>query len=78
MAFNIHQEFAFREMEAGPRRDTGKRFAEMAYDLDSELGGPSPQKDHAMKLLLVARNEFVNEVAGRMVRARDKVEESGD
>lgn len=68
MASEVLKQFTFREFEAGPRRDTARRFAELAADLDQELGGDSPEKDETMHELLTARDAFVD-FAGSLLRS---------
>lgn len=48
------REFAFREYEAGPRRDVARSFAEFAIDLNSWLVD-GQEKEETMNLLLQAR-----------------------
>ena len=55
MAHEILNEFTFRHYEAGPRRDTARRFAEMANDLDRELPD-GDNKDGMLRLLGEARD----------------------
>lgn len=68
MASEVLREFTFRDFEAGPRRDTARRFAELAADLDQELGGDSPEKDQALRELFYARGAFVA-FAGSLLRS---------
>lgn len=60
------REFTFRNLEAGPRRDTARRFAEMAYDLNHELPD-GDDKDACLRLLLESR-ECAVRAAKRQLR----------
>jgi len=67
MASTHLSEFVFREYEAGPRRDTARRFAEMAYDLNQELPD-GEDKDNCLSKLLEARASAVR-AAARQLRS---------
>lgn len=55
MAHTLLNDFHFRSYEAGPRRDTARRFAEMANDLDRELPD-GDDKDGTLRLLIESRD----------------------
>lgn len=62
MASVLLSEFKFRELEAGPRRDVARHFAEMAYDLNAELPD-GDDKDACLRLLLESRDCAVRSAA---------------
>jgi len=58
--------FAFRELEAGPRRDVARMYYALADDLSWLKDGP--EKDKALELLADARDAAV-ECAETMLRS---------
>lgn len=64
-------DFTFRELEAGPRRDIARRFADFAYDVNRLLPD-GDEKEGCITMLLEARNCAVRSTA-RQLRQTPKL-----